>query len=229
MKGILEFKSLFGELKDLDVKKRIATGYLSSFGNVDSYGDIVVPGAFKKSISERKNSIYFLNQHNWSQPHGRFNVLKEDSKGLYFESEPLIDTSYSSDLMKLYEAGIIKEHSFGYSTIKADYDKETDIRHLKELKLYEGSNVTRGANPETPFVGMKGRTMEEINDECKNITKALRNGTFTDETFGLLEIALKQLQLDAYNLGKSLDEPSIDTRKPTIEQINIINEFRKTL
>ena len=149
---MLEFKSIQGEIKDLDMKKRIVTGMLSSFGNTDSYGDIVMPGAFKKSIAERKDNIYFLNQHNWAQPHGKFNVLKETSEGLFFESNPLVDTTYSSDLLKLYEAKIIKEHSFGYETIKADYDSDTEIRQLKEIKLYEGSNVTRGANSNTPFL-----------------------------------------------------------------------------
>ena len=95
MNEILSYKSIVGEVKDVDTKKRVITGYLSGFDNKDFDGDIIVKGAFKKSIDERKNDIYFLNQHNWSQPHGKFSMLKEDSKGLYFESEPLIDTSYS--------------------------------------------------------------------------------------------------------------------------------------
>lgn len=218
MKGMLEYKSIFGELKDLDMKNRIVTGYLSSFGNEDSYNDIVMQGAFKKSIKERKDNIFFLNQHNWSQPHGTFKELKEDKKGLYFESNPLIDTTYSSDTLKLYEAGIVKEHSFGYETVKFDYDSETNIRSLKEIKLYEGSNVTRGANPETPFTGFKYKTLKEINTEQKNIIKAIHNGTFTDETFALLEIALKQLQLDAYELGKkTLKEPLLNTQSEPLE------------
>lgn len=218
MKGMLEYKSIFGEVKDLDMKNRVVTGYLSSFGNEDSYKDIVMPGAFKKSINERKDSVFFLNQHNWAQPHGNFNILKEDAKGLYFESKPLIDTTYSSDALKLYDAGIIKEHSFGYETIKSDFDSDTNIRHLKEIKLYEGSNVTRGANPETPFTGFKCKTLKEIDIEQKNIIKAIHNGTFTDETFALLEIALKQLQLDAYELGKkTLKEPLLNTQSEPLE------------
>lgn len=236
MDGLLEIKTITGAVKDIDTKNRMITGYLSSFiDKKDSYGDIVVKGAFLKSINERKNEIYFLNQHNWSQPHGKFKVLQEDSKGLYFESEPLIDTSYSSDLMKLYEAGIVKQHSIGYSTMKSDWDAKTDTRYLKEVKLYEGSNVTRGANPDTPFTGFKSKSLKEINDEVKLIMKALKNGTFTDETFILLEVALKQLQLDAYELGKKSlknEEPPIDTSiisEPTLEQIKIINEFRKSI
>ena len=231
MKGLLEFKSLHGELKDIDSKKKIVTGYLASFGNKDLTNDIIEKGAFTKTLIERKNNVFFLNNHNWSQPHGKFGILQEDTKGLYFESKPLINTSYSSDLIKLYEAGIIKEHSIGFLSVIVDM--KNNIRHLKEIKLYEGSNVTMGMNPETPFLGMKTRTMEEINDECKNITKAMRNGTFTDDTFILLEIALKQLQTDAYNLGKkSLEDNEPLSTQGTYEPmdyIKVINNFKNSL
>jgi len=220
----LDYKSVFGTIKDVDTRKRVVTGYLSSFNNKDYDNDIILKGAYKKSIAERKDQIFFLNQHDWKQPHGKFNVLAEDEKGLYFESEPLIDTSYSSDALKLYEAGIVKEHSVGFVTVKSDYDKKSEANIIKEIKLYEGSNVTLGANSNTPFTGFKNLTIEEVNSEYKTILKAFRNGTFTDETFGLLEVALKQLQLQSYELGKkSLNnkEPLINTPiivEPTIDK-----------
>jgi hypothetical protein len=231
MDGLLEYKSIFGGIKDLDSNKRIVTGYLSEFGSKDHDNDIIEKGAFKKSISERKNDIFFLNHHKWDQPHGKFDILIEDSKGLYFESEPFIDTTYSSDLIKLYAAGIIKEHSIGFSTVKQDIDKRNYTRTLKELKLYEGSNVTMGANPNTPFTGFKSKTISEINDQVSLILKAVRTGTFTDETFMQLEIALKQLQLESYELGKkALEEPSDDDtqdNEPLI--IEQIKSFRQSL
>lgn len=234
----LEHKSIFGEIKDIDTKNQIVTGYLSSFGNKDHDGDIMEKGAFSKSINERKNDIFFLNQHNWAQPHGKFKVLKEDSFGLYFESEPLIKgVSYSDDLMKLYDAGIIKEHSIGFRTIKSDYDSKSNTRTIKEVKLFEGSNVTLGANSNTPYLGTKNLTLKDINDQCNRLYKAIRNGTFTDETFTLLEYALKDLQTQAYKLGefKALekqDEPLVDTQENVEEpqsHIKTINEFLKTL
>lgn len=225
MKGLIEQKNInTSAVKDVDVKKGIVTGYLSDFDTKDYDGDIIVKGAYTKSITERKGDIFFLNQHNWSQPHGKFNVLQEDSKGLYFESMPLIDTTYSQDTLKLYEAGIIKEHSVGFITIKDEYDSKSSARIIKEIKLLEGSNVTLGANPNTPFTGFKSMTMDETNDQVKKIVKMLRNGTLTDETFTLLEIALKQLQKQAYNLGvESLkdNEPLKDsTQSKSIEPNN---------
>lgn len=234
MNRLLQFKSLVGELKDLDTNKRIVTGYLSAFGNKDHDGDIIVKGAFSKSINERKENIFFLNQHNWSQPHGKFNVLREDSKGLYFESAPLVDTTYSSDLLKLYDAGIVKEHSIGFVTLKSENDTKSNARMLTELKLFEGSNVTLGANSNTPFTGMKGLNLKEIDEQSKLLIKAIRNGTFTDDTFALLELALKQLQLESYNLGlnkeKSLtEEPFINTQLDSKPIASIIKEYTKTL
>ena len=238
MDTILKYKSIFGSVKDIDMKNKIVTGYLSSFDNKDYDNDIILRGAYKKSIAERKNDIYFLNQHDWKQPHGKFNVLEEREKGLYFESTPMIDTSYSMDALKLYEAGIVKEHSVGYQVVKAEFSKKDDANIIKEIKLYEGSNVTLGANNNTPFTGFKSYNLKQVNDQYKQILKAYRNGTFTDETFGLLEIALKQLQAQMFELGKqSLDSKTadivtdIEVKEPIIIDSNkqIINEFLKTI
>ena len=198
----LEYKFITGAVEDIDTNKRVVTGYLSKFGNTDLDNDIMDKGAFTKTLQERKSNIFFLNQHNWSQPHGKFATLEVDEYGLKFESNPLPDTTYSNDALKLYEAGIVKEHSVGFLTMKSEYIRETDKRVIKEVKLYEGSNVTLGANPDAIFTGLKSFTKEDISDREKAILKAFRNGTFTDETFTLLEIALKQLQLQSYELGK---------------------------
>lgn len=231
MDVVLEYKNITGGVTDVDTSSRRVTGYLSTFGVKDYDNDIVERGAFQKSISERMNSIFFLNQHNWSQPHGKFAVLKEDSKGLYFESNPLPNTSYSNDTLELYATGIVAEHSHGFVTVKKAM--EGDTRIIKEVKLFEGSNVTLGANNNTPFLGFKSLSMVEVNDQVGRIIKALRNGTFTDETFGLLEIALKQLQMQSFELGKKAlanDEPLDDDTQGKVEpQIEIIKSFRNNL
>ena len=215
MNGNFETKSIVAEVKDIDFKSRVITGYLSNFGNKDYDNDIIEKGAFKKSISERKDQIYFLNQHQWSQPHGKFNVLTEDSKGLYFESTPLVEgVSYSDDVLKLYEAGIVKEHSIGFNVVKSDYNRKDGVRMIKEIKLYEGSNVTMGANPETPFTGFKTMTLSDVKNERKKILKAFRNGTFTDDTFGMLEIALIELEKQAFELGKLDYKNSLEVIEP---------------
>ena len=233
MKGLLEYKNFTAEVKDIDMKSMTVTGYWSKFGNVDYDDDIIAMGAATKTIAERgpmgSNEIFFLNQHNWSQPHGKPMVLEAQEKGIYFESK-IAPTSYGKDALVLYAEGIVVQHSIGFSTVKADYDKKTGVRTIKEIKLYEGSNVTLGANPETPFTGFKSLTMVEINDQISKMIKLLKDGSLTDEGFGRLEIALKQFQLEAFNLGKnslSDAEPTLVT--PEQDEPNILTELIKHL
>jgi HK97 family phage prohead protease len=233
MKGLLEYKNFTAEIKDIDAKTMTVTGYWSKFGNVDYDDDIIASGAASKTIAERgpmgSNEIFFLNQHNWSQPHGKPNVLEAQEKGIYFESK-IAPTSYGKDALVLYAEGIVVQHSIGFSTVKADYDQKTGVRTIKEIKLYEGSNVTLGANPETPFTGFKSLTMAEINDQISKMIKLLKDGSLTDEGFGRLEIALKQFQLEAFNLGKnSLESKEPINVTPATDEPNILTELIKVL
>src|SRR5690606_24159812 len=110
MNALLEYKDFVGSVKDIDTVGRRVTGYLTAFGNKDHDGDVAEKGMFTKTIQERKSQIFFLNQHKWDQPHGKFAVLQEKNEGLYFESEKLPNTSYSNDVLELYKEGILKEH-----------------------------------------------------------------------------------------------------------------------
>lgn len=233
MKGLLEYKNFTAEIKDLDAKSMTVTGYWSKFGNLDYDDDVISPGAATKTIAERgpmgSNEIFFLNQHNWSQPHGKPMVLEAQEKGIYFESK-IAPTSYGRDALVLYAEGIVVQHSIGFSTVKSDYDERTGYRMIKEIKLYEGSNVTLGANPETPFTGFKSLTMAQINDQISKMIKLLKDGSLTDDGFGRLEIALKQFQLEAYNLGKN-SLADAEPTKVTLQsnEPNILTELIKHL
>ena len=69
-------------------------GYLSIFGNVDSYGEMVMPGAFTASLvaaRQKGSKIKLLWQHDPAQPIGVWQDLAEDSKGLYAKGQLLID------------------------------------------------------------------------------------------------------------------------------------------
>jgi len=229
MEGILELKST-GSVKDVDLAGKKVTGYLSAFGNVDSDNDVIVKGAFSKSIRERMDKIFFLQQHNWSLPLGKFSMLMEDDKGLYFEAD-IVETSYGLDQLKLYESGLVAEHSIGYQSVKYNIDNNTQVRTINEIKLYEGSAVTLGANSSTPFTGFKS-DIKSQNDTINRIVMLMKNGNLTDNTFIQLEIALKMLQAEAYEIGKNTqenNEPSKDTLTISNEPLDIIKEFRQNL
>ncbi len=222
----LDYKSHVGEIKDLDKKNRVVTGVLANW-NMDKGRDIILPSAFNKTLAERGDEILFLNQHNWKEPHGFFAELTAKDTGLHFVSNPLPNTTYSNDALELYAQGIVKEHSIGFEVIKSDWDEDNEIRTIKEIRLYEGSNVTLGMNSETPFTGFKSMTMEELDDMQKNIIRTLRHGNLTDMTFSQLEVALKQLQTEAYKQGQKASsnqpDPSTDPQDNDVAQT--INNF----
>ena len=107
-------------------------------------------------------------------------------------------TKSGDDILKFYEAKLINQHSIGFSTIKSDTNNE-GVRTITELMLYEGSAVLWAANPETPTIAMyKGMEPEKVKEtligRLDSLYKAFRHGTFTDETFQLLELEIKQIQ-----------------------------------
>jgi len=185
------------EIKDVDDNKGIVIGYLSRFGNVDSDGDRMIKGAFKKSINENGPEsshprIAHLFQHNPNIPIGKFMRLEEDEKGLLFESK-ISKTPQGKDVLTLYKEGILKEHSIGFNILDDDMDDD-GVREIKAVKLWEGSVVTFGANSDTPVVDIKSMTREDAVDKIDMLTKFIRDGKYTEETFDLLEIQLQQIK-----------------------------------
>lgn len=238
-KDSLVSDSLRLQIKDVDGKKGIVTGYFSDFNSIDSDGDIIKPGAFQKSISQNgpqsgKPRIKHLLNHDSSKPLGVLEVLKEDNKGLYYESR-LGTHSLGVDFIKMVDSGLITEHSIGFQTIKYNQLKPWNewkqgeaARELTELKLYEGSSLTAwGANMNTPLTGLKTeQKVKKINDRIDVLIKALRDGTFSDETFDLLEIELKQMQQAMIDLTT---EPEQTTQPDEEKAVADIKQFLKTL
>ena len=230
MKLFLEKKDLEGAYTGVDSKKRVLEGYLAKFNNKDSVGDVIHPTAFNKTLQERKDEVWFLWQHDWRYPHAKsFAELYVDSYGLKYVSHPLPNTTFSNDTLELVDRKIIDKNSIGFEVTKFTGKKDVD-RQIYEMKLYEGSTVTLAANDGAMITDLKSLTMTEVKEKEKAILKAFRNGTFTDETFTLLEIALKELQLQSYELGRkeALAEPSNDTQEKAakVATIELLSNFK---
>lgn len=236
MIGLLEEKDNVGSVKDVSLADRTITGYLAHFGSVDYGNDITEKGAFAKTLLEGKGKHMFLNFHNFDQPHNKFSVLQEDDFGLYFEVKMIEGVTYSMDTLRLYDAGVLTDQSYGFHAVKKSFEKKEGqtIRRLKEVMFGEGSNVAVGMNKNAKFTGFKGMTIDKCKDQVSKIMKFLRNGTATDETFLQLEIGLKQLQAYSFELGKQALETKGEPDKSTLitpepQAIEIIKNFRNSL
>lgn len=214
--------SLGGIIKDVDVKSGTVTGYFSIFGNVDSDGDMIMPGAFTRTLNNNYKRQKHLNQHRSYEPLSATKndnlILKEDSKGLYFESK-ITPTSYGKDTILLYQDGVLDEHSIGYEVIKSrDSDTKTvdrwgqkvPVKELHELKLWEGSTVTWGANERAGTESVKSLTKEQALEKMHGILKAIKNGKYEqEEIFEMLELHFKQLEQHIVDLSTSSTPPAL--------------------
>ena len=152
-----EHKTLSFRTEEYDEESGIFSGYAAVYGNIDSGGDIIEPGAFTKTIAEGWERVKILALHNdcWL-PIGRPLELREDSNGLFIKAK-ISDTSMGRDIKVLLKDGVLTELSIGYDPIVFDYD-ENGIRHLREVKLWEVSVVTWAMNPEATITDYKQAT-----------------------------------------------------------------------
>ena len=146
------------EFKALDETSGSFEGYLSIFGNVDSYKDIVEPGAFQKTIKDAtsrggKYLFPLLWQHDPKEPIGGFSSMKEDGRGLRVQGQIDVTTPRGQQAYSGLKMGYLDGLSIGYDTIKQKY--AGDIRHLLELRMWEGSVVTFPANDLTRVTNVK--------------------------------------------------------------------------
>jgi HK97 family phage prohead protease len=195
MSNFYNKKAVSGAPIDMEDGSRVITVYYSAFGNVDSDGDVIVPGAFTKTLKENgpnaTNRIWHLFNHSTEKPIAKPFEMMEDGFGLKARVK-MPNTTLGNDTYELYKEGHITEHSIGFQTIKSQ--AKSGYNEINEIKLFEGSSVLWGANANTPTVGVKSQIKSVLVDEMGKTIKSLRNGHFTDETFELLELKLKQLQ-----------------------------------
>jgi HK97 family phage prohead protease len=239
--GPLVEKNFDAVVKDVDTKKGIVEGYFSTWGIIDSDGDELMPGAYVKTLQEngpgtKRERIMHLWQHSSRHPMGRFTEegsLKEDKDGLFFRSK-ISRTTYGKDALQLYDDGVINEHSVGIQIIKNQQAGEGHSQVL-EVKLWEGSTVTWGANENTPVTAVKDQDPKQMadkfNERIEILSKALKDGTYTDETFVLLELQLKQIQGHYQSLITKLEpgSPTPHVIKPTGDKVSlesIFNNFK---
>lgn len=139
------------------------TAYASVFGNKDSYGDVVIPGAFAKDLARWEksgNPIPLLFGHNMSDPDyniGHVVKAEEDAVGLKVTGQLDLENPKARQVYRLLKGRRINQMSFAYDEIEsgpATHDGET-VWELRELKLYEISVVTIGANSETEILAVK--------------------------------------------------------------------------
>lgn len=154
------------------------SGYGSIFNVEDSYGDIVVPGAFAESLAAQRakgRMPAMLWQHRSAEPLGVYTAMAEDNLGLKVEGNLALDTVRGKEAYSLLKMGALSGLSIGYMTREESFDKVTGINTLKKVDLWEVSLVTFPANDAARVQGVK--SIEAIMD-LREAEKYLRDAGF---------------------------------------------------
>lgn len=135
-------------------------GYVAAFGNVDSYNDVIERGAFARTLAERvpAGKVKLLADHVWDTDHtlGTIDAGSEDEQGLKIHAVVDEDEDAQRRMGK-----VARKHvtglSIGYETLAASFEERDGdvIRHLTEVKLFEGSITPFPANEAAQVLGVK--------------------------------------------------------------------------
>ena len=116
----MEYKQVAFKMDEVDDEQGIFKGYASTY-DLDRGGDIIVKGAFDKTLATNAAQVKILWQHKQDQPIGRPMVMRTDENGLYVEGK-VSDTSLGRDAKTLMKDGVINSMSIGFITKDADYN-----------------------------------------------------------------------------------------------------------
>jgi HK97 family phage prohead protease len=217
--NIMEYKS--GVFVPVEIKGRTVTGYPAICGNIDLERDIIHFGAFAKTLQERAGRIRHLWMHRLSEPPTAvIDEIKEvsrdelpdqiierapDSTGGLQVMRTYLKHSLAESIFEGVKAGAIQEMSFSYDAVVFDFD-ETDqgelVRHLREVRLYETSDVNFGANDATLAAKNFFMPAPYIAEQVRYGLEALTNETLDPKDAKEIG-AIIQMCID--HGGKSLD------------------------
>lgn len=144
------------------------SGYASVFGGVDSYGDTILPGAFKETLAAGVPKMFF--NHEWGMPIGKYTVLKEDDRGLYVEGEFTPGLALATDVHAAMKHGTLDGLSIGGYLSSKDYEERDGNRIIhKWSRLMEISPVVFPADNSARIESVKSEELTAAIEQLETI------------------------------------------------------------
>jgi HK97 family phage prohead protease len=182
-----------------DVESGTFEALVSVFHNVDTVGDRIQPGAFKKSL-ERWNQagdpIPVILSHDWQNPWSHIGVVhpgdaKETDRGLFVKGHlDVRDNEVAKQVHRLMQRRSLKEFSFGYKVVKEKRAKD-GANDLLDVDLIEVGPTLKGANPATELHAVKSAVEDDAPppppDE-KAIRRELERHKLSEASKGVEEV-----------------------------------------
>jgi HK97 family phage prohead protease len=173
-------------------------GYGSVFGVKDAYEDVIAVGAFVDSLKAHKAAgtmPAMLWQHDSDEPCGVWDEMAEDAKGLKVKGRLAMETVKGREAYSLLKMGALSGLSIGFVSQEWSYDRETEIRTLIKIDLWEVSLVTFPANGKARVTGVKAIDVTEVST-IRQAEKALRDAGFSNDAACAFIAQVKRMALD---------------------------------
>lgn len=183
-------------------------GYGSVFGVKDNYDDVIAKGAFLASLAAHKAAgtmPAMLWQHSSDHPIGIWTEMVEDAKGLRIKGQLALETVKGKEAHALLKLGALNGLSIGFMSKQWAYDRDTEVRTLTEIDLWEVSLVTFPANEKARVTNVKSadalttpkdaeRTLRDAgfsrSDATAFVSRVLRMGEARSDSAGSAAAAM---------------------------------------
>ncbi|MCU1123535.1 HK97 family phage prohead protease [Stenotrophomonas pavanii] len=217
------------KIRDFDLSVKavsddgLFSGYGSVFGTVDSYREVVAPGAFSESLAEIKakgRPVPVLWQHRSGEPIGVYTSLVEDAHGLKVEGQLIIDgVARAKEAHALMKAGAVSGLSIGYYVREDSWDEKERVRTLKKVELVEISLVTFPANDDARIDAIKSKLAHGSLPTMPEFEQILREAGFSKSQSAVIaNRGLKHL-LDRSESGSKATDDT--TAVPALGRLNL--------
>jgi HK97 family phage prohead protease len=198
--------------KSITTTNEIATvtGYASVFNNRDLGNDIVMPGAYAKSLRENGLPVVLFNHKRDDVPVGTCIDAKEDRRGLWVKIElPLEDTFVSSRLLPQLRRKGLKGMSVGYSVPAGGSEWREGVRYLKQIRLYECSFVSMPMNPEAGIETIKNMSTEQLANALEDLARSARQLMEVARAEPISDLAAATKAMKAFIAEATRDRPHL--------------------
>lgn len=182
-----------------EIKSVEENGIIEGFGSVfdenpDSYGDIVVKGAFEESIKNKPKGFKMLWNHNSNEPIGKWTYLKETNRGLEIKGKLTLEVQRAREVYALMKDEAIDGLSIGFDLKNGivDYSKDRSNRYLKKLNLWEISPVTFPAKENALITDVKNIVESIGTGNPREIEKSLRDAGLSRKESVLIASLIKK-------------------------------------
>lgn len=202
-------------------------GLGSAFSNTDKGGDVIHPGAFKRSIEfyhQIKSQPAMLWAHDVKLPVGNWRSMEETKSGLFQVGDiwrgkniPTADMAY-----EVAKGTGMKGLSIGFSAIKADRNTKQNRRDIYEIALKETSIVLWPMNEDAAIQSVKSLMIGE-DGKFKSIREL---EDLIRETLDLSSRECKALLSGGYKALASLRDED-ETKAQDAGTLEVLSELSK--